>query len=159
MPISVGGAGLSKLLCPLALISIVAMPIAWSQADTFTLKSGQTIDGTVVEGTGMALFIKTTSNALRPVMIEEIEEIRLNLNNGDEVVGRVTGYQDGAYQMVIDDWLLHIKEGRVVKSKSPTPAGDAPSISEGIGGPAEKLAPDRSEEPTPDNSLVRRAPL
>jgi hypothetical protein len=66
---------------------------AW--ADTFVLKSSELVEGTIVQATRNTLIIRRSIGGMRQMSIQGIEEVRIDLAQGQQISGQLIGWADG----------------------------------------------------------------
>ena len=154
--------GHKESLCPI--IVAVAALLCMSpelHADSFVMKSGKVIDGTIADGSEISVFIKDREGLLKSIMVADIVEVQVGLKSGAQVVGRLAGFRDDVYEIETDEWTLYIKDGQVVQSVVVYDEA-TPSIVPNAGGPAIGIeTPEPPTEPssTNESDMLKRAPL
>lgn len=116
---------------------IVALTVAGvglttlAHADSFHLKNGQTIDGTVLEATLNTLTLRT-GGSVRPTSFGQIEKVVLTLADGSELSGELLGWKDGVYEIRPrdQDKVLHVAEGKVLEEAVPAESAVADATPE-----------------------------
>jgi hypothetical protein len=132
-------------------------------ADSFVLNSGKVIEGTVAGGSDISIFIKDKDGLLNSVMVPDIAEVRIDLESGEQIVGRLAGFGNDVYKVVADGRIVYIEDGRVVRT-SIAHDDEAPAAVPNAGGPAIGLG---TENPTsePDSGddylsdILKHAPM
>lgn len=82
-----------------------------SHAETFILKGGGVVEGTVLRNLGNTLTIKHDNAGMHQLPIEEIERIEMTANDGTEVAGSLAWWADGMYVVVTSQGLVEVKDG------------------------------------------------
>lgn len=97
----------------------LAIGLSWvpeAAADRFHLKSGDVIDGEVIQATRNTITFHTGGTVL-PISISQIERVELSLEDGSELSGEMSGWTDGVYEIRSADVLMRIKDGVVIDDK------------------------------------------
>ena len=81
------------------LVAIWAGPSGAARADTFVLRSGEPIDGSIVQATRNTLIIRRAIGGMHQMPIRGIEEVRIDLAQGEQISGQLLGWADGVYQI------------------------------------------------------------
>jgi hypothetical protein len=93
-------------------------------ADTFVLRSGEPIEGAIVQATRNTLFIRRAIGGMHQMSIQGIEEVRIDLAQGERVSGQLLGWAEGVYQIRSGGEVIRIGEGRIL-SRAPLAAEPA----------------------------------
>lgn len=103
---------------------LVMLP-AGSQADTFILKDGVIIEGTVLRALGSTLSIKLEGAGgagMYQLPLSMIDRLEIPTADGGQVSGNLAWWADGAYVLVTDQGLIEVDDG-VVSSSVTGPVG------------------------------------
>ena len=96
-----GGAGapggVAAVLPALLLAAAVVVPSGDVRAERLVLKSGEVVDGSIIETTRNTVIIARSIGGMRQLPIQEIGEVRFDLARGQQVVGQFLGWADGVY--------------------------------------------------------------
>ena len=170
MPLENAVFGRSGSLRPIFLVVAGFLQMAsQAQADSFVMTSGKVIEGTVVDGSSVSVFIKDKNGLLQSVMLADVAEVRVGLDGDEEMVGRLAGFRDGVYEIVENDSTFYVEDGRVTQTVAVQDEG-APAVIPNAGGPAigidtpetfSATPPETPPEPAPAamSELLKRAPL
>jgi hypothetical protein len=90
-----------------------------ARADSIVLKSGEVIEGSVVEATRNTVIVLRSIGGMRQMPIEDIEEVRVDLARGQPIVGQLLGWADGVYEVRAGDEIVRVGEGGVL-SREPS---------------------------------------
>ncbi|MEM8948411.1 MAG: Calx-beta domain-containing protein [Pseudomonadota bacterium] len=124
----IGFAGVAALSSGLAPTAI---------ADSFYLRDGQVIEGSVLKGTLNTLTLQSGSS-IRPTPISQIERVVVKLADGSELAGELLSWKDGVMELRSADLVLRVADGVLLSDEADietttaaaTPAGsdsgDAP---------------------------------
>ncbi|MGI9508093.1 MAG: hypothetical protein ACR2QJ_01935 [Geminicoccaceae bacterium] len=93
----------------------MAIAPAASHAETFILKEGTVIEGTVLRNLGNTLTIKLDNAGMHQLPIEEIDRIEITINDGTKVAGSLAWWADEKYVLVTGEGLVEIKDGVISK--------------------------------------------
>jgi RNase P/RNase MRP subunit p29 len=110
-------------------------------ADTFVLRSGEPIEGAIVEATRNTLVIRRAIGGMHQMSIRGIEEVRIDLAQGERISGQLLGWAEGVYQIRSGGEVIRIGEGRILSR-----------------GPLE-TEPSRTPPPPPERRTVETAAL
>lgn len=133
------------------------------RADSFVMKSGNVIDGSVARGSDISVFIKDEIGLLKSITLTDVAEVKIDLRNDEQVVGRLVGFRDDVHEVLMEKWTLHIKDGRVVRSVVAYD-GEAPAIISNAGGPAigvdtQDVVPVLKSGSDDGSGVLKRAPM
>ena len=103
------------------LVAIWAGPSGVARADTFVLRGGEPIEGAIVQATRNTLIIRRAIGGMHQMPIRGIEEVRIDLAQGEQMSGQLLGWADGVYQIRSGGEEVHIGEGRIL-SRAPLEA-------------------------------------
>ena len=92
-----------------------------ARADTFVLKSGEPIEGSIVQATRNTLIIRRAIGGMHQMSIRDIEEVRIDLAQGEQISGQMLSWADGVYQIRSGGEVIRIGEGRIL-SRAPLEA-------------------------------------
>jgi RNase P/RNase MRP subunit p29 len=90
-------------------------------ADTFVLRSGEPIEGAIVQATRNTLTIRRAIGGMHQMSIRGIEEVRIDLAQGERISGRLLGWSEGVYQIRSGGEVIRIGEGHIL-SRGPLEA-------------------------------------
>ena len=123
-----GGWGALGLVIGLSWVPEVA-------ADRFYLKSGDILEGEVIQATRNTVTVHSNGTIL-PVSINQIERVELPLKDGSELSGEFASWKDGVYEIRSADVLLRIEGGVVdedtVEVAAPSEEEAEPAQSPGL---------------------------
>jgi RNase P/RNase MRP subunit p29 len=83
-------------------------------ADTFVLRSGEPIEGAIVQATRNTLVIRRAIGGMHQMSIQGIEEVRIDLEQGERISGQLLGWAEGVYQIRSGGEVIRIGEGRIL---------------------------------------------
>jgi RNase P/RNase MRP subunit p29 len=90
-------------------------------ADTFVLRGGEPIEGAIVQATRNTLVIRRAIGGMHQMSIQGIEEVRIDLAQGEWISGRLLGWAEGVYQIRSGSEVVRIREG-IILSRAPIEA-------------------------------------
>jgi RNase P/RNase MRP subunit p29 len=90
-------------------------------ADTFVLRGGEPIEGAIVQATRNTLIIRRAIGGMHQMSIPGIEEVRIDLAQGERISGQLLGWAEGVYQIRSGSEVIRIGEGRIL-SRGPLEA-------------------------------------
>jgi hypothetical protein len=85
-----------------------------ARADRIVLKSGEVIEGSVIEATRNTVIVLRSIGGMRQMPIQEIEEVRVDLAQGQQIVGELLGWADGVYEVRSGDEIVRVGESGIV---------------------------------------------
>ena len=113
-----GGAGapggVAAVLPALLLAAAVVVPSGDVRAERLVLKSGEVVDGSIIETTRNTVIIARSIGGMRQLPIQEIGEVRFDLARGQQVVGQFLGWADGVYEMRSGDEIVRVSESGIL---------------------------------------------
>ena len=109
-----GSGGLAAVLPALLLAAAVVVPSGDVRAERFVLKSGEVVDGSIIETTRNTVIIARSIGGMRQLPIQEIGEVRFDLARGQQVVGQFLGWADGVYEMRSGDEIVRVSESGIL---------------------------------------------
>jgi hypothetical protein len=92
-----------------------------ARADSFFLRSGEPIDGSIVQATRNTLIIRRGIGGMHQTSIRDIEEVRIDLAQGEQISGQLLGWAEGVYRIRLGGEEVRIGEGRIL-SRAPLEA-------------------------------------
>lgn len=104
-----------------SLVVLVGGASSAAMAESFYLKNGKVIHGTVINGTLNTLFLKSTDSVVQPVSINVIERVVFALKDGTELYGQPISWKDGALKIRSGGDMLHVAEGEIVDREPTSP--------------------------------------
>jgi RNase P/RNase MRP subunit p29 len=90
-------------------------------ADTFVLRGGEPIEGAIVQATRNTLVIRRAIGGMHQMSIQGVEEVRIDLAQGERISGQLLGWAEGVYQIRSGGEVIRIGEGRIL-SRGPLEA-------------------------------------
>jgi hypothetical protein len=113
-----GGAGapggVAAVLPALLLAAAVVVPSGDVRAERLVLKSGEVVDGSIIETTRNTVIIARSIGGMRQLPIQEIGEVRFDLARGQQIVGQFLGWADGVYEMRSGDEIVRVSESGIL---------------------------------------------
>jgi hypothetical protein len=97
------------------------------RADTFVLKGGEVVDGSIVDATRNTVIIRRMVGGMRQMRLRDIEEVRLELAQGQAISGQFLGWADGVYQVRSGNQTLHIAQGDILSREPGEQASAQPA--------------------------------
>jgi hypothetical protein len=96
------------------------------RADTFVLKTGEEIEGTILDATRNTVFIGPSIGGMRQMAIGDIDEVRVDLARGEQLSGQLMSWADGIYELRSGDEVIRIGEGAVLSRETRTQVAEQP---------------------------------
>lgn len=136
--------GLGRFGAGFGLVGLVVLNggLASALADSFYLKNGQVIGGTILKGTLNTLTLKSGS-AVRQTSITQIERVILKMADGSEIAGELLSWKEGVFEIRSAEEVLRVAGGELLDDESVTAekaTAAAPSASETVETPIETIA-------------------
>lgn len=116
----------------LGVSALAVLVLTWTgasvdvRADTFVLKSGEEIEGTILDATRNTVIIGPSIGGMRQMAIRDIDEIRVDLARGEQLSGKLMSWADGIYQLRSGDEVIRIGEGAVLSREPRTQVTEQP---------------------------------
>jgi hypothetical protein len=102
------------------LLSSTAMVVSGdARAEGFVLKSGEVVEGSIIEATRNTVIIQRSIGGMHQMPIQEIEEVRFDLARGQQIAGQFVGWADGVYEVRSGDQIIRVSESGIL-SREPT---------------------------------------
>lgn len=129
-----------------------------ARADTIRLKSGEEIEGAIVDATRNTVVVRRSIGGMRQMRIEDIDEVRIDLARGEEISGEFLGWADGAYQLRAGGEEVSVSEGVISRQESRQATGQP--MQEPAPGPEQQpaavaTAPESEQEPPAVTTAAR----
>jgi RNase P/RNase MRP subunit p29 len=100
--------------------ALALLALAWAgapgdvRADTIVLKSGEVLEGSIIDATRNTVVVQRAIGGMRQMSIREIEEVRIELAQGQQVSGQLLSWAEGVYQVRSGGQVLRIGEGDIL---------------------------------------------
>jgi hypothetical protein len=92
-----------------------------ARADTIVLKSGEVVEGSMVQATRNTLIIRRAIGGMLQMPLQDIAEVRIDRAQGEQISGQLLSWADGVYQVRSGGEVVRISEGRIL-SRAPLEA-------------------------------------
>jgi Calx-beta domain len=109
-----GRRGGAAALPALLLAAAVVVTCGDARAERFVLKSGEVVDGSIIQATRNTVIIGRSIGGMRQLPIQEIGEVRLDLARGEQVVGQFLGWADGVYELRAGADVVRVSESGIL---------------------------------------------
>src|SRR5919106_1040721 len=83
------------------------------RADTIVLKSGEVLEGSIIDATRNTVIVQRTIGGMRQMPIRDIEEVRIEIAQGQRISGQLLSWADGVYQVRWGGQVVRISEGNI----------------------------------------------
>jgi RNase P/RNase MRP subunit p29 len=146
-----GAAGRTWRRSGIRLSALTILAMIWTdasvdvRADTILLKSGEEIEGSIIDATRNTVIIRRAIGGMRQMPIQDIDEVRIDLTQGEQISGTFLSWVDGVYQLRSGGQVVRISEGAVLNRDPREQAAKRPPP-EPSPGPAEQPSVRRSAE-------------
>jgi Calx-beta domain len=100
--------------------ALTALVMTWmvgggdARADRIVLKSGEVIEGSVIEATRNTVIVLRSIGGMRQMPIQDIQEVQVDLAQGQQIVGELLGWADGVYEVRSGDEVVRVGESGIV---------------------------------------------
>jgi RNase P/RNase MRP subunit p29 len=101
-----------------ALLAVWAAAPGAAPADEILLRSGERIEGTIIDATRNTVVVRRAIGGMRQMPIRDIEEMRVDLVQGGRVSGRILSWGEGVHRLRAGDEVVRVRGGRVL-SRAP----------------------------------------
>jgi Calx-beta domain len=111
----------------LAAWTLAILVVTWTgasitaRADTIVLKSGEMVEGSLVQATRNTLIIRRAIGGMHQMSLHDIAEVRIDRAQGEQISGQLLSWADGVYQIRSGGEVVRISEGRIL-SRAPLEA-------------------------------------
>jgi hypothetical protein len=105
------------------------------RADTIVLRSGEVVEGSIIDATRNTVVVQRAIGGMRQMPIRDIEEVRIDLARGQRISGDLLSWADGVYQVRSGGEVLRISEGDILSR-----AADAEAIAQAARTPPSRPA-------------------
>jgi RNase P/RNase MRP subunit p29 len=116
----------------LAAWALAILVLTWTgasitaRADTIVSKSGEVVEGSVVQATRNTLVVRRAVGGMHQMPLRDIEEVRIDQAQGEQISGQLLSWADGVYQIRSGGEVVRISEGRIL-SRVPLEAEHSPT--------------------------------
>lgn len=117
----------------LAAVALGGPAAATANAETFVLKTGETIEGTVLRAGGNTVTIKLADRGMVQTPIADLRQVEIAVGDGSAVTGTLSAWADGTYLLDTDQGLVAVKDGQIVDDGE-----GATAVAASAGGPADQ---------------------
>ena len=90
-----------------------------ARAEAIVLKSGEVVEGSIIEATRNTVIVQRTIGGMRQMPIQDIGEVRFDLAQGLRFAGEFLGWADGVYEVRSGDQIIRISESGIL-SREPS---------------------------------------
>jgi Calx-beta domain len=113
-----GGRSATALTALLFSFTLVAVS-GEVRAEVIVLKSGEVVEGSIIEATRNTVIVQRTIGGMRQMPIQDIREVRFDLAQGLRFAGEFLGWGDGVYEVRSGDQIIRISESGIL-SREPS---------------------------------------
>ena len=121
-----------------ALAALLAVAPGAAPADEILLRSGELIEGTIIDATRNTVVVRRAIGGMRQMPIRDIEEMRVDLVQGGRISGPILSWAGGVHRLRSGNEVVSIRGGRVL-SRAP--------YEEAAAQPPPARSPQRQAEP------------
>jgi RNase P/RNase MRP subunit p29 len=83
-------------------------------ADSILLKSGEEIEGSIIDATRNTLIVRRSIGGMRQMRIQDVDEVRIDLAQGEQLSGQFLSWTDGVYQLRLGGQVVRISQGAIL---------------------------------------------
>ena len=111
----------------LAAWTLAILVVTWTgasitaRADTIVLKSGEVVEGSLVQATRNTLIVRRAIGGMHQMPLRDIAEVRIDRAQAEQISGQLLSWADGVYQIRSSGEVVRISEGRIL-SRAPLEA-------------------------------------
>jgi hypothetical protein len=104
--------------------ALAALLAAWAAApgaapaDEIVLRSGELIEGTIIDATRNTVVVRRAIGGMHQMPIRDIEEMRVDLVQGGRISGRILSWAEGVHRLRAGNEVVSVRGGRVL-SRAP----------------------------------------
>ena len=69
-----------------------------ARADTIVLKSGEVVEGSLVQATRNTLIVRRAIGGMHQMPLQDIAEVRIDRAQGERISGQLLSWADGVYR-------------------------------------------------------------
>jgi Calx-beta domain len=84
------------------------------RADSILLKSGEEIEGSIIDATRNTVIVRRSIGGMRQMRIQDVDEVRIDLAQGEQLSGQFLSWTDGVYQLRLGGQVVRISEGAIL---------------------------------------------
>jgi hypothetical protein len=99
------------------------------RADSIVLKDGEVLEGSIIDATRNTVIVQPVIGGMRQMSIRDIEEVRIDLAQGQTISGQLLGWADGVYQVRAGGEVIRISEGDILSRAAGAEATGQPARS------------------------------
>ncbi len=126
---------------------LVVSPFA--RAETFALKTGERLEGTVVRAVGNTISIRLDSQGMYQCPLNNLDWVAVTDRDGLVIRGTLESWSAGTYLLGTDQGMMSIKDGQVIKEAAlskPSTAASPEIPNEALTQPPEGVSAKPPEE-------------
>jgi len=112
--------GIVRFGAGLGLVGLMVVgegPASLAVAESFHLKDGRVVEGSVLKGTLNTLTLRV-GNSIELKSLSQIELVSFELADGREISGRLLGWKDGVFEIDVAGEFLEIADGQLLNDPS-----------------------------------------
>lgn len=88
------------------------------RADTIVLKSGEVLEGSIIDATRNTVIVQPAIGGMRQMPIRDIEEVRIELAQGQRISGQLLSWAEGVYRVRSGDQVIRVSEGDILSRET-----------------------------------------
>jgi Calx-beta domain len=109
----------ATVLAAFLLTSTVVVVSGDARAEDIVLKSGEVVEGSIIEATRNTVIVQRSIGGMRQMPIQDIAEVRFDLAQGLRFAGELLGWADGVYEVRSGDQIIRVSESGIL-SREPS---------------------------------------
>ena len=146
------GKGLAVAAWVLGIVVASLLPPQGADAATLVLGNGQELEGTVVDATRNTIVVRPDLGGMRQIGLTEIREVRVEVDGGRPVIGRLISWADGVYEIQAGNELVWVSgDGRMLGAEAIPEPSDVPAAVPAVPQEAAPAAPSQPAPPAPES--------
>jgi hypothetical protein len=98
-----------------AIISCCVGASPWASAETFALKNGNRVEGTIVRAIGNAITIRRDDRGMYQCPLSDVDWVALTDRQGLKTQGTLEDWSKGTYFLGTEEGVVAIKDGQIIK--------------------------------------------
>lgn len=119
---------------------------------TLVLGTGEELDGTIVDATRNTVIVRPELGGMRQIGLTDILEVRIDVDGGRPVIGRLISWADGVYEVQAGNELIWVTgDGRMLGAEAVPAPSEVPAAIPAVPDPAtpQEVAPATPAAPSP----------
>jgi hypothetical protein len=95
---------------------------------TLVLGDGEELDGTIIDATRNTVIVRPELGGMRQIGLTDIREVRVDVDGGRPVIGRLISWADGVYEVQAGNELIWVTgDGRMLGAEAVPAPSEVPA--------------------------------